>query len=43
MDANVVNTELAGKAKGDLDEIIKLCDTIKKHASKLNKASAKSH
>ncbi|MFN2491745.1 MAG: hypothetical protein ABR501_02540 [Pyrinomonadaceae bacterium] len=38
-DANVINTELAAKARGDLDEIIDLSDKVKKHAAKLNKAN----
>ncbi len=42
-DANVINTELAAKARGDLDEIIDLSDKIKKHAANLNKAKANSH
>ncbi len=41
-DANVINTELAARARGDLDEIIDLSDTIKKQATKLKKASANS-
>lgn len=43
IDANVDNTELAGKAKGELDEIIRLCDMVRKQALKLDKASGKSH
>jgi len=42
-DANVINAELAAKARGDLDEIIDLSDRVKKHAANLNKANAKSH
>ncbi|CAN5845550.1 hypothetical protein BH18ACI4_BH18ACI4_26850 [soil metagenome] len=42
-DANVINTELAAKARGDLDEIIELSDKVKKHAANLNKANVNSH
>jgi hypothetical protein len=42
-DANVINAELAAKARGDLDEIIDLSDNVKKHATKLNKANANPH
>jgi hypothetical protein len=40
-DVNVINAELAAKARGDLDEIIDLSDKIKKHSANLNKAKAK--
>lgn len=39
-DANVINAELAAKARGDLDEIIDLSNKVKKHATNLNKANA---
>ncbi|MCM3873519.1 MAG: hypothetical protein ND895_22780 [Pyrinomonadaceae bacterium] len=41
-DPNVINAELAAKARGDLDEIIELSDTVKKHAANLNKTNPKS-
>lgn len=37
-DANVINAELAARARGDLDEIIDLSDKVKKLAAKLNEA-----
>ena len=42
-DAGVVNTELAAKARGDLDEIIDLTDNVKKQAASLSKAKASSN
>ena len=42
-DGGVINAELAAKARGDLDEIIDLSDTVKKHAAKLNKTTSNSH
>ena len=42
-DAGVINAELAARARGDLDEIIDLSDTVKKKAAELNKAKASSH
>jgi hypothetical protein len=42
-DAGVVNVELAAKARGDLDEIVELSETVKKKAANLNKAKASSH
>ncbi|MBA3515199.1 MAG: hypothetical protein H0T77_12595 [Pyrinomonadaceae bacterium] len=42
-DAGVINAELAAKARGDLDEIIDLSDTVKKRAANLHKAKANSH
>ena len=40
---SVVNAELAATARGDLDEIIDLSDTIKKKAAELNKAKVRSN
>jgi hypothetical protein len=42
-EANVINTELAAKARGDLDEIIELSDQVKKRAADLSKTNAKPH
>lgn len=42
-EASVVNAELAARARGDLDQIVDLSDTIRKKAAELNKAKVSSN
>jgi hypothetical protein len=41
--ANLVDLQLAAKARRDLDDIIELCGRVKKNSSELSKAADKAH